>query len=319
MASLRMVRCDRSYSLERGSKQSRSWPGREEKQGGIHPLVGGYLAVVVRCMPKIASSLSCCRPSLSHTRASRAPLKTPIADTKKQASTLATTRGARSVVVSAVRSASTRSSSTIAHASSSSPAQRCSTPSVAAPRRLTLSSPSITTPTRRSFAARASAGDSGKVTDKVFFDITVGGAPAGRIVMGLYGDDVPRCLGSSGFGYEGAPFHRVIKDFMIQGGDFTARNGTGGKSIYGRTFEDEAFPFAHTAPNLLSMANAGPNTNGSQFFITTVPTPWLDGKHVIFGRVLEGADVVSKIENGAVGPMDRPREEVLIAKCGVVE
>mmetsp|Transcript_349 Transcript_349/g.548 ORF Transcript_349/g.548 Transcript_349/m.548 type:complete len:277 (-) Transcript_349:334-1164(-) len=174
------------------------------------------------------------------------------------------------------------------------------------------------------------------VTSKVFFDIAKQTTPSspyqplGRVVIGLYGDVVPKtvknfetlCKGSTingqPAGYRGSTFHRIIPNFMIQGGDFTRFDGTGGMSIYGNKFADENFQLKHTGPGVISMANSGRNTNGSQFFICTTKTPHLDGRHVVFGAVVEGMDVVREVE-GMGSRSGRPQGRIVISDCGILE
>ncbi|KAJ7432149.1 cyclophilin-like domain-containing protein [Mycena latifolia] len=176
------------------------------------------------------------------------------------------------------------------------------------------------------FAPAASASAASMAAPNVFFDIAINAKPSGRLVFRLYDAEVPRtarnfrelATGAPGFGYAGSGFHRIIPQFMLQGGDFTNHNGTGGKSIYGAKFADENFIHRHTRPGLLSMANAGKNTNGSQFFITTAVTSWLDGKHVVFGEVVDGMELVRTIE--ALGSESgAPKARVVISASGVVE
>lgn len=162
-----------------------------------------------------------------------------------------------------------------------------------------------------------------KANPRIFLQIRIGSENIGKLVVELFADVVPKtaenfrclCTGEKGFGYKDSPFHRIIPQFMCQGGDFTRQNGTGGKSIYGSRFEDENFKMKHTGPGVLSMANSGPNTNGSQFFVCTAKTEWLDNKHVVFGHVIDGLDVMRKMEKVGTqsGKTSRP---VVIADCG---
>ncbi|KAJ2744436.1 heme binding [Coemansia sp. BCRC 34301] len=161
---------------------------------------------------------------------------------------------------------------------------------------------------------------------RVFFNVWAGEEDSlGRIEMELFSKELPKttknflelCSYEHGYGYKGSTFHRIIPNFMLQGGDFTEGNGTGGKSIYGKKFEDEGFPYKHTEPGLLSMANSGPNTNGSQFFITTVKCPWLDNKHVVFGKVIRGMEIVKKIE-GYGSETGKPSKKIWIKEAGVL-
>ncbi|VDL91277.1 unnamed protein product [Schistocephalus solidus] len=172
-------------------------------------------------------------------------------------------------------------------------------------------------------ARKARAVHCSAMSSRCFFDVSVDGNPIGRVIFELYFKDVPKtaenfralCTGEKGFGYKNSPFHRVIPQFMCQGGDFTNRNGTGGKSIYGTKFEDENFIHKHDKPFLLSMANAGPNTNGSQFFLTTVAASWLDNKHVVFGEVVDGQDVVKHMET--LGSQSgTTKGKIIISDCG---
>ena len=169
------------------------------------------------------------------------------------------------------------------------------------------------------------------VTDMVYFDISQkenSGAltPLGRVHIGLFGQVVPKTTqnfielakADPGQGYKNSIFHRVIPDFMIQGGDFTNFDGTGGRSIYGNKFEDENFDLKHYGSGWVSMANAGADTNGSQFFITTIKTSWLDGKHVVFGKVLRGMKVIRMVEKVHTGAGNKPYNDIVISDCGFI-
>ena len=186
-----------------------------------------------------------------------------------------------------------------------------------------------------SYAENSNTADDSYHNPRVFLDLQIGGRRAGRLVIELFADVVPKtaenfrclCTGERGLGlktgkglnYRNSIFHRVIKGFMMQGGDFQNLNGTGGESIYGGKFEDENFTLLHNGAGVLSMANAGKNTNGSQFFLTFRKTEHLDGKHVVFGRVIEGMELVHEVEQVETGEQDRPLDPIIIAKCGELE
>lgn len=168
------------------------------------------------------------------------------------------------------------------------------------------------------------------INSQPYFDINIGDTYIGKIVFQLFDEDVPktcknfRYLCSTGIlnknkpSYQDTLFHRIIKDFMIQGGDITRGDGTGGYSVYGEQFDDENFNLTHNQPGMLSMANSGPNTNNSQFFITLKKTPWLDNKHVVFGIIISGFDVIKKIESYETDEKDKPLEDIIIKKCGLI-
>ncbi|KAM3277142.1 hypothetical protein ACQJBY_045140 [Aegilops geniculata] len=163
------------------------------------------------------------------------------------------------------------------------------------------------------------------VTHRVYLDVEIDGQNIGRIVIGLYGEVVPKTVGEKGDGpkgkplhYKGTPFHRIIPGFMIQGGDIVRGDGKASESIYGGTFPDENFSVKHTHPGVVAMANSGTDSNGSQFYITTIKTGWLDGEHVVFGRVIQGMDYVYAIEGGAGTYNGKPRKKVLITDSGEI-
>ena len=166
--------------------------------------------------------------------------------------------------------------------------------------------------------------DFNDTTSTVFFDVFIDNQSIGKIIIQLFDETVPKTCHNFRYlcfkqAFNNTPFHRVIKNFMIQSGDFTNHDGTGGYSVYGPNFKDENFELTHNQPGLLSMANSGPNTNGSQFFITTEKTPWLDKKHVVFGIVLKGFDIVKQIEALDTDENDKPLKNVIIQKCGIIE